>query len=210
MYCAKVFQIVFLSQNEDNSVVTVSATGVNLISTATKYILEYFLQCIRYILELLFTVYVIDRDMYIVHFDDKVKLSGQDGSFLTQACWVQNSELFPAEFIFWIANAFFTTHLRKKSLPIRDWFPKFANGLNIKIVIVPKVYKWPSCSFAKMILSWGDHFDKKTAWSLIYFMNYVYFDISLIRKFWESVSRIMVPSERWKFEFHTPIFKKVK
>ena len=56
--------------------------------------------------------------MYIVHFDDKVKLSGQDGSFLTQACWVQNSELFPAEFIFWIANAFFTTHLRKKSLPI--------------------------------------------------------------------------------------------
>ena len=51
MYCAKVFQIVFLSQNEDNSVVTVSATGVNLINTATKFILEYFLQCIKYILE---------------------------------------------------------------------------------------------------------------------------------------------------------------
>ena len=50
MYCAKVFQIVFLSQNEDNSIVTVSATGMNL-NTARKYILEYFFQCIRYILE---------------------------------------------------------------------------------------------------------------------------------------------------------------
>ena len=100
MYCAKVFQIVFLSQNEDNSVVTVSATGVNLINTATKYILEYFFPVYKIHFKILFTVYVIDRDMYIVHFDDKVKLSGQDGSFLTQACWVQNSELFPAEFIF--------------------------------------------------------------------------------------------------------------
>ena len=65
MYCAKVFQIVFLSQNEDNSVVTVSATGVNLIDTATKYILGYFFQCMWYILKYFFTVYVIDRDMYV-------------------------------------------------------------------------------------------------------------------------------------------------
>ena len=39
-----------------------------------------------------------------------------------------------------------------------------------------------------MILQLWGHFDKKTAWSLIYFMNYIYIDISLIRKFWESVS----------------------
>ena len=32
------------------------------------------------------------------------------------------------------------------------------------------------------------HYSKRTAWSLIYFMNYDYFDISPIRKFWESVS----------------------
>ena len=32
----------------------------------------------------------------------------------------------------------------------RDWFPKFANGLNIKIDIVHKVYEWPRCLFVKM------------------------------------------------------------
>ena len=60
---------------------------------------------------------------------------------------------------------------------VRGCFPKFANGLNIKIGIVQKVYEWQSCSFAKMIFSIGDHFDKKTAWSHVYFMNYVYFDM---------------------------------
>ena len=35
-----------------------------------------------------------------------------------------------------------------------------------------KVYEWSSCLFAKMILPLGDHFGKRTAWSLIYFLSY--------------------------------------
>ena len=41
-----------------------------------------------------------------------------------------------------------------------------------KIAIDQKVYEWPACSFAKMIHSWGNHFDKRAAWSLLYFLNY--------------------------------------
>ena len=52
----------------------------------------------------------------------------------------------------------------------RDRFPKFENGLSIK------KYEWPSSSFAKMILSLRDNFVKKTAWSLVYFMNNAYFE----------------------------------
>ena len=37
--------------------------------------------------------------------------------------------------------------------------------------------EWPVCSFAKMIHSWGNHFGKGTAWSLIYFLNYAYLNI---------------------------------
>ena len=59
----------------------------------------------------------------------------------------------------------------------RGCFPKFANGLHIKISIVQKVDEWPSISFAKMITSLGDEFAKGTAWSLIYFLKYAYFDI---------------------------------
>ena len=51
------------------------------------------------------------------------------------------------------------------------------SGLNFKISIVQKMYEWPSWYFAKVILQLGDHFGKKTAWSLIYFLNYAYFDI---------------------------------
>ena len=54
------------------------------------------------------------------------------------------------------------------TLQCRDWFPKFANGLNVIIDIVQKVYEWSSCPFAKMILQLGGHFDRKTPWSLIY------------------------------------------
>ena len=50
-------------------------------------------------------------------------------------------------------------------------------GLNIKIGTFQKVYEWPSWFFAKMILQLGDHFEKRTDWSLIYFLNYAYFDI---------------------------------
>ena len=33
--------------------------------------------------------------------------------------------------------------------------------------LVQKVYEWPGCCFAKMILQWGDNFFKRRAWSLI-------------------------------------------
>ena len=36
--------------------------------------------------------------------------------------------------------------------PNRDCFPKFANGLNIKIGIAQKVYELWNCSFAKIIV----------------------------------------------------------
>ena len=35
-----------------------------------------------------------------------------------------------------------------------------------------------------------NHFGKRTAWLLLNFLNYAYFDILPIRKFWESVSII--------------------
>ena len=50
-------------------------------------------------------------------------------------------------------------------------------GLNIKIGIVQKVYEWSSCPFAKMISRLENHYGKIPAWSLIYFLNYAYFDI---------------------------------
>ena len=37
---------------------------------------------------------------------------------------------------------------------------------------------------AKSHLCAVDHFDKKTAWSLIYFLKYAYLNIEPIRKFW--------------------------
>jgi hypothetical protein len=37
-----------------------------------------------------------------------------------------------------------------------------------------KIYEWPFCPFAKMIQSWGDHFGKRTEWSLIHFFIYAY------------------------------------
>ena len=49
--------------------------------------------------------------------------------------------------------------------------------LNIKIGKVQKVYEWRSWYFAKMIVPSGNHFGKRTASSLIYFLNYAYFDI---------------------------------
>ena len=39
-----------------------------------------------------------------------------------------------------------------------------------------------------MTPSLDNHFGKRTAWSLLHFLNYAYFDILPIRKFWESVS----------------------
>ena len=38
-----------------------------------------------------------------------------------------------------------------------------------------------------MIHSWGNHFSKRTPWSLLYFLNYAYSDIWSSRKFWATV-----------------------
>ena len=54
----------------------------------------------------------------------------------------------------------------------RGWSPKFANGLNMIIGCSSKIIWVIRLLFAKMILLWGDHFGKRTVWSLIYFLNY--------------------------------------
>ena len=46
-------------------------------------------------------------------------------------------------------------------LYIRDCFPKFANGLNIKIGIAQKVFELWNCSFAKIIFPSGEKFGKR-------------------------------------------------
>ena len=43
-----------------------------------------------------------------------------------------------------------------------------------------------------MILQLGDHFGKRTGWSLKYFLNYAYYDISPSRKFWASLYIILL------------------
>ena len=44
------------------------------------------------------------------------------------------------------------------------------------------------CPFAKKVPQLENHFDKRTVWSLIYFLNYAYFDIEPRGKFWASPS----------------------
>ena len=72
----------------------------------------------------------------------------------------------------------------------RDWCPKFATGLNIKNVIVQKVYEWSGWYFTKMMPPRGDHYDKRTTLSMLYFLNYAYFYIWSSRKFCLSVSKM--------------------
>ena len=95
----------------------------------------------------------------------------------------------------------------------RGCFPKFANGLNIKIGIVQKVYEWPSCPFVKMIPWLENHFGKRTAWSLLYFLNYAYFNMYPIHTFWETPSRLATFFDHLKIEnidiglkLHEPIW----
>ena len=45
-------------------------------------------------------------------------------------------------------------------------------GLNVKIRIVQKVYKWWIWSFSKMIPWLGNHFGKRSDLSLVYFLKY--------------------------------------
>ena len=49
----------------------------------------------------------------------------------------------------------------------RGWRIKFATGIN---VINQKIYEWSGWYFAKLMPPIGDHFDKRTASSLSYFL----------------------------------------
>ena len=53
----------------------------------------------------------------------------------------------------------------------KGWCDEFGSRLNIIIGMVQKFYEWSSCPFAKMMYWLGDQFGKRTAWSLIYFLN---------------------------------------
>ena len=75
-------------------------------------------------------------------------------------------------------------------LHILDCCPKFTSRL--KCLIRHKSKKHMSdCSFAKIIHSWGNHFGKRTAWSLIYFWIYAHLNILACLKFSLSVSIIL-------------------
>ena len=73
-----------------------------------------------------------------------------------------------------------------RGCPISIW-----TGLNIKICIVKKLCEWSNCPFAEMILQLENHFGKKPAWSLIYFLNYAYIDIQ------PSPNNYETPSVSW-------------
>ena len=60
----------------------------------------------------------------------------------------------------------------------KEWYDEVETGLNIIIAIVQKVYEWPSCPLAKMISQGVHQFGKRTVWSLLYFLNHGYYDIS--------------------------------
>ena len=81
-----------------------------------------------------------------------------------------------------------TPKIRRVCNLLRDWCPKFATGLNIKNVIVQKVYEWSGWYFTKMMPPRGYHYDKRTTLSMLYFLNYAYFYIWSSRKFCLSVS----------------------
>ena len=51
-----------------------------------------------------------------------------------------------------------------------DCCAKFATGLKCWNRYRFKIYELPSCPFAKVIPPWVNHFVKRTAWSLIYFL----------------------------------------
>ena len=69
--------------------------------------------------------------------------------------------------------------LGSPNMTSKGWFDEFETGLNIIIAIVQKVTKPFFCQN-------GDHFGQRTAWSLLYFLNYGYYDIYLSLKIIES------------------------
>ena len=76
----------------------------------------------------------------------------------------------------------------KVCLSCRGWTKIKYTWPNFQIGIFQKVYEWSSCPLAKMIVPWGDDFSQRTAWSLIYFWNYVCLEI------WPSVLNFCSPS----------------
>ena len=58
-----------------------------------------------------------------------------------------------------------------------DCCPKFVTGPNMRHRHSSKSIRVPSCPFAKVIPPLVNHFGKRTAWSLKYFLIYVYLNI---------------------------------
>ena len=88
-------------------------------------------------------------------------------------CYALNGQIFLQKWLTqWLRWGVLTQFETIRGCLIIIW-----TGLNIKIGIIQKVYEWSSCPFAKMIPRLENHFGKIPAWSLIYFLNYAYFDI---------------------------------
>ena len=96
--------------------------------------------------------------------------------------WLIENDDIGAKYLFFVSSRSLKTReltLIKifLTIPTKGWCDEFDSRLNIIIGIVQKVYEWPSCHFTKLIPLWVHHFGKRTAWSLIYFLNYAYYDI---------------------------------
>ena len=59
--------------------------------------------------------------------------------------------------------------IKRMKVCCRDWLPKFATGLNMIIGCSSKYIWITRLLFAKMVLGWGVHFDKRTVSSFWFF-----------------------------------------
>ena len=93
---------------------------------------------------------------------------------------------------------------------ITDWSPKFETGLNIIKGIVQNVYEWSSCPFPNMIPQWENHLGKRTAWSLIYFLNYLHMPIMICSPVYFFVPTLQQKNSHLTYSIkYTEIFSSV-
>ena len=79
--------------------------------------------------------------------------------------------------IYYLVFGFQSLADQTKKTTTKGWSPNFATGLSVIIAIDQKIYEWQDCSFARIVYSKAGHFGKMTAWLLLYFLNYAYYDI---------------------------------
>ena len=90
----------------------------------------------------------------------------------------------------------------------RDCCPKFATGLKCLNSHRSKSIWVTSLFFCQNDSIMGNHFGKRTAWSLLYSYNYAYSDIWSSRKFWATVYTLMAFfgfKSKWVTIFETDI-----